>query len=460
MADKKNKNEEKVKYSKAKKESNYQAPKTGTCVKNLFKSLISNQAAIDNRNMRWYFWLPLLILTLFLPFIPDLASGYTSDGSALFKQNNNYSLTNSIQFLLEQDYFKDSVKIGQSDNGYFLDMDHLTAQDESTNKPLYYGDKSVEFSYAKEESSIAEDTQVTYKLYRDYYDDTDGVGANASTKNPTNLNREYLFDAIGSNVNISTTKEDGTIETTRESRITLSVFYFPKLSRFDTFHDEKKNKDVTINIDLYFQHFLDNVILNKNAKGDIQRAPNSFILLAKDYMLVNVYPFNLTPSNIQLAASYSGNLDLGLQKFGAIKGKSLTETIVGSGSLNDGYTNNLCKILHEASRPFLIWNTWKQILIVLAINAGMILVGTVVIFIFYRRKSSIYSPVNFYSSFKTTLGLAFTPALLYMIFDFFMKEYSMMIFIAAMAIRCVFISTKISPPTQGEQEKPVYQARD
>ena len=54
----------------------------------LFKSLLSNQAAVDNRKMKWYFTLIVFLLAVFLPWIPFLSSGYRTDSSQVFKSGN------------------------------------------------------------------------------------------------------------------------------------------------------------------------------------------------------------------------------------------------------------------------------------------------------------------------------------------------------------------------------------
>ena len=61
-------------------------------LKYIFKSLYSNQTIINGRKKKWYFALLFFIIGVFLPWIPVLSSGYTTDASTIVTNTVNYEV--------------------------------------------------------------------------------------------------------------------------------------------------------------------------------------------------------------------------------------------------------------------------------------------------------------------------------------------------------------------------------
>lgn len=414
-------------------------------IKNIFKSLISNQAAIDNRGMKLYASLIMLVLIVFIPWIPILSSGYTANGGKVFDTGNNFDVSTAFKSLIQDEqYFDDSLIIKTNDGGsYYLDMifkDEYVgnADDENYNWPLEFDGKSDK------------------KLLKSSYIDIVGKGANKSVTKPTEIEQTYYFDAVGTSVlaDKTVTNDDGTTTTNKEMqrRVFLQMYYFPTLSQKDPSYKQ------------YLSNFVDMVILQKNITGTAAKAPTSFCFVLKDYIEVNFYQFNSTITQAS-AGSYKGDLASGFKKCDITSGKSFKNFLTDSGKLSteDAFKTNFVSLMDKSSRDYTIRTTWIQILTNTLISLGLGLISTLLLFFFYRRKTSIYKSkkwyTNLFEAFKTYTGLAFTPALLTMILTFFAPQMSTIALIGCNLIRVVFSMNKICPPAAQAQAKPVYQAR-
>ena len=93
----------------------------------IFKSLYSNQAAIESRKRPWYWFLVITVLSVFLVWIPRLTSGYKSNAAGALAATSNYEVTKALKHVInEEDYFK-SIKVAESSDGKFvLDRDSLS----------------------------------------------------------------------------------------------------------------------------------------------------------------------------------------------------------------------------------------------------------------------------------------------------------------------------------------------
>lgn len=428
-------------------------PKTSTSLKYMFKSLISNQAAIDNRNMKWWLMLILLVLTIFLPWISYLGKGYTANAADVLTKANTNEVATSLKHLFsEEEYFSECITVKKdSENKYYLNM-NFDKKIDPTNEGSdfkYIGlGSDAKYSWTSEFNATSDK-----KLFRDTYSDKIGAGANNSITKPTNMEQVYYFDSIGQTLLIEKSEQenDQTVtKKTRERRTYLQAYYFPNLSRNDR------------NCKMFLTNFAQMVILQKSASGTPSRAPTSYSLLLKDYLEINIFPFNLT-TGVELdsaTSKYTGNVEEGLKQFDNIDDKSLKEVIMGSSSnVDDAYKTTFTKMLTAGGKSYNITKTWIDIGIISAITAGILVVGTLLMFFFYKRKTSLYREANIYSAFTTAVSLSFTPSLLCMIFGFVMPQMSFMIYIGAALVRFVFVMNKICPSVQ-QEKKPLYQARD
>ncbi len=413
-------------------------------LKNILKSLYSNQAALDNRKMKWYVTLTMFVLAIFLPWIPTLSTGYRTNGGAVFSSTSNYEVSTALKHVIsEEDYFK-SINIVEKDGVRTLDLSGL-------NDEKYYGEKTGDdsaYNWTNELNGTSDKA-----LFRSTYVDKISDGASPYVKTATDMEKIYYFDSIGADINVTnTTKNSDGTETkteTTERRIYLELYMLPELSRNDD------------NFSTYLSNFTTTIILNKDLNGVNHNVPHSYMILLKDYMLVAFYPFTATTSTTSASGSYVGKLDLGLAKMDLNGSTSLYDFILNKGAYNiqDGFTNNFVSLANESARDYTIHSVWMNILTLTIAGAASILVSSVLLIIFFKRKSSIYRESNYFHAINTAVNMSLTPALLSMIFGFFASNYSMMIIIGANLIRAVFIMNRICPPTTTDTSKPVYQAR-
>lgn len=412
-------------------------------VKNIFKSLFSNQAALDNRKMKWYVTLIMFVLAVFLPWIPTLSSGYRSNGGAIFANKNNFEVSTALKHVIaEEDYFK-TIKINNKDGAYSLDMNGL-------NDEAFYGERSMDDKYIWDnELNGVSDKALLKDTYKDIQTPV--------ITTPSNIKGDkiYFFDAIGANVTVTKTEKASdsagttTTTTTVERRVYLELYMFPELSA--------KNADTM----QYLRNFTTTVVLNKDVNGVNHRVPHSYMILLQDYMEVYFYPFTATTDTVAASGSYAGKLDEGFAKVDLNGATTLYDFMLSKGELNiqDGFTKNFIALTDGAAREYTIYATWMQVLTLTIAGAASILICTLLIFIFFKRKTSIYRDSNFFHAINTAVNMSITPALLSMIFGFFTSNYSMMAIIGCNLIRAVFVMNRICPPQTADTSKPVYQAR-
>lgn len=412
-------------------------------VKNIFKSLFSNQAALDNRKMKWYVTLIMFVLAVFLPWIPTLSSGYRSNGGAIFANKNNFEVSTALKHVIaEEDYFK-TIKINNKDGAYSLDMNGL-------NDEAFYGERSMDDKYIWDnELNGVSDKALLKDTYKDIQTPV--------ITTPSNIKGDkiYFFDAIGANVTVTKTEKASdsagttTTTTTVERRVYLELYMFPELSA--------KNADTL----QYLRNFTTTVVLNKDVNGVNHRVPHSYMILLQDYMEVYFYPFTATTATVAASGSYAGKLDEGFAKVDLNGATTLYDFMLSKGELNiqDGFTKNFIALTDGAAREYTIYATWMQVLTLTIAGAASILICTLLIFIFFKRKTSIYRDSNFFHAINTAVNMSITPALLSMIFGFFTSNYSMMAIIGCNLIRAVFVMNRICPPQTADTSKPVYQAR-
>lgn len=395
-------------------------------LKNIFKGLFSNQACIDNRKMKWYLTLLLVVLAVFLPWIPNLSSGYQKNGGAIFS-SPNYEVDTALKHMFnKEEYFK-QIKV--MENGENLELDYRGLAP-------YAADKESDTSNWENEFN-GTNLSPLYVFEQEY-------GSLKST---------VYFDAIGATITEETEQKnsDGsiTIVTEEKRRVYLQAYFIQDLS------------STTAGFNDYVTSFIDGVILDKNvATGELKKDPTSFAIFAKDYVAFFFYSFAATKASASPAASYVGNLSLGLKALGAQNGVALIDLLKGEDPTSDGMAG-FVSLTHEASRPYLIKSVWMNILTLSCVTVISILVAAVLIIIFFKKKNSLYREANFFHAINTAVGMSLTGSLLAMIFGFFNPSYCTMIIIGALLIRSVFSMNKISPVpgASGKQDKPIYQAR-
>lgn len=411
-------------------------------IKLLFKSLVSNQAAIDNRKMKWYITIVVLIFSVFLPWIPVLSSGYTSNGGTIFT-SSNYEVSTALKHVIaEEAYFKE-INVKDENGNFYFDM-NFSSDNYST-----HSDKV-------DDSEIGWSTEYNGKnpkaLYKSQYKDD----ATSVITNSTSLSYEYYFDAVGVDVLVDKTSTDSSSTTTekvQERRVYLEAYYFPELSSTDE------------NCAQYLSNFVVSIVLDQDAQGVIHQAPRSYMVVLKDYLQVIFYPYTSTTETTSYSGYYTGLVNEGLKSLGGETGRSITfyNLLTNNGTLNidEAYETNFVSFADKSARKYTIANVWRNILIVSIAVVATILINSILLIVFFKRKSSIYRDSNYWHAINTAVSMSLCPSLIAMVIGFMSSNYTTMVIVAANLIRAIFSMNKISPPSndQAASSKPVYQAR-
>ena len=411
-------------------------------IKLLFKSLWSNQAAVDNRKMKWYWTLIVLLLSVFLPWIPFLSNGYTADCASCFKASNSEVNTALKSVIHEEEYFS-KIGIAKEGDDYVLDYSGLDA----------YADVSSSDNQWQNEFNGTN----SMPLFQGEYLDVSSVIITETSGLPR---QTYYFDCVGTDVLVekTTSNSDGTSTTTTEieRRVYLEMYYFPTLSY--------SSESLT-----FLTNFTKQVVLNMDNNGVVNSPYRSYCFFLKDYTEFYFYNYNTTNTNgttINSNYTYVGDLSQGFrvdeEKTLAYLNRPFVDYITEDNSLSieDSFTNNFCGLLHEAGRKYALKGVWVNVGVLSACTVCSILISVILVFIFLKKKNSIYRDSNFFHAINISVGMSVTPSLLGLIFGFFMSDYAIMFIIAAHLIRAVYVMNKICPPQYADSSKPVYQARD
>lgn len=414
----------------------------------ILKAFFSNQAAIDCRKNKWYVTLLSAVLFIFLPWIPLLSKGYTASTSSIFSSTSaNYDLDKGVKATIGSEYFKNGVTIKKENGQYVLAYDFEGQYTEETG--------GFEKEYNGTNASA---------LFKATFQDKSGgtnhtTQSTAYTKNFTNLSYEYYFDCIS--VSISTVIDSATSSTsssTTSSSVVyedngntyfLENFYFPTMSKKDE------------NYSLFLNNFVSSVVLNMDASNTANSFPHSYTLWAKDFILTAVYPLKSTKSSITVSASYTGDINSGFDGTDIVDGTKFYTYLTGKDADIQLAYSSFVDYLNKAGRPAYLRSVWVQIGITSAVVAGTMLIASLILLFFNKRKSSIYRDSNYYNCLAEAVHFTSAGTLLGMAFGFFASNYVIVIIIGATLFRIVFVSNRICPPPQGGQgaSKPLYQAR-
>lgn len=400
------------------------------------KSLYSNQAAIDGRNLAWYWVLILFILSLFLPWIPLLNSGYKSDFGAFLTASRNNEIDTGFKALIQSEYFKE-IKIKNQDGNYSLDLTGLDNE-------AYYS----ESQYGNEYNGVNEKA-----LYKGSYNDVVGT-ASTAIKNPTGLKYTYFYDVILTEnsgqikpSDPTSSSSDSNYENDGYSRY-LMAYYFPEIS------------SATENYGVYLSDFIVSVILNFDITNKAQNYPHSFMILTQDTINVSSYPIKAAKENTNASSTYSGMIEHAFGKESVADGTSLHSYLFREDANLNGAIDNLKAFFHQAAWSYGINSVWMNIATVTIIYVVSVLIGAVAMLILHKRKNSVIRDVNFWHCIVETILLMTTASALSMVFGFFMQMYAYMALCMVGLIRIFFSSNRlIPPPSSSNNNKPLYQAR-
>lgn len=418
----------------------------------ILKSLFSNQAAIDNRKNKWYLTLITFIFIVFLPWIPYLSSGYTANTASLFTQtaSSNYDIDKGFKATIVKDYFKNGVVIKKnSNNEYYFEYDFTNQYTESA------GDFDNEYLGTN-----------TKELYKGTFSDTSGGTNHISSsttyvKDYTSMKKEYYFDCISvSNSDVidpskssSSTSTSSTIEY-EDNGYTyfLENFYLPELSNTE-------EKYMT-----YLNNFVSSVVLNVDSTGKANSYPHSYAIWGQNFILAVVYPLKSSKSSLSVKGSYSGVINYGFNGADIQAGTSFYKYLSEDGklSITDTYTKGFAEFLNQAGKPAYIRSTWMNIGILSAVVVGTVLVASLLLLFFFKRKTSLYRESNYLNAISSAVYFTSTGALFGFVLGFFLTQWVYFAIIGITLIRLIFGSNKICPPPAANGQsgsKPLYQAR-
>ncbi len=420
-------------------------------LKYIFKSLYSNQTIINGRKKKWYFALLFFIIGVFLPWIPVLSSGYTTDASTIVTNTVNYEVDKGIMELLEQDYFREIT----IDGGFNLEA---------------IGDESKGYintsnnSYTNELNGNNSEFDLAYGVYSDGYGDISAMpGAHFAPSSTSYVNaqglatdiiQEFYFDAfttptsdlIDPSPNSSSTSS-GVIYENNGLVTRLLVYIFPDLEVYASSENTQ-----------FLTNFIATVILNLDANSSAQYFPHSYLIITKDALALTIYPLKSARTNSSYA-SYTGQVKEGVKEADIVNGVNFYNYLSADTSNRQEVFTNLMTFLNTCARPSVIYSTWLNVAILVGSYCATALVASIFLIIFHKRKKSIYRDTNYWECIKESVTLLFTPALLAMAIGFMSFQYELIALIALGLIRVVWMHNKVCPPT-AKDSKPLYQARE
>lgn len=427
----------------------------------LFKSLYSNKVIIEGRKKPWFFALIFFILGIFLPWIPTLSTGYTSDPSSFISQQVNYEIDKGLTMLTESVGF-DAVTIQKNGDGeYYLDMEGLseaTFQESNVNTGL---------ESCQQEYDGTNEKSLGMGFYGEGVRNPDeGKGETfpvspyiTSTGTESGLGFTFYFDAMMINgseypsIDPSSGDETQTsdTETTYEDNgntYFLLAYYIPGLD----VASEKGSQ--------YFINFVYSVILDVDKEGSkIENFPHSYIVFAENAFSLVTYPVRSAKTNSYGHSYMNGDFNDAVSLESPASGTSLKAFMTRNGDENDDVIASLRAFFHDGRKQSTIVSAWVTCGILSAVYAGLVLLSSGILIFLAKRKTSAYRDTNYWEAIKESVTLAFTPALLAMIVGFFGgSEMVIGALVLCILMRVIWMNSKICPPTPTDN-KPLYQAR-
>lgn len=395
-------------------------------MKNLFRSIFSNQAVLDGRKTKWYFILAMFVLSIFLPWIPALSKGYQTDGSAFLTATNNNEIDKGFKTILGKDYFKNITIEQNADGSYFLNYAAL-------NDAAYYSEDEADFENEYNGTN-------TKELFRSEYTYT-----NATTK--ATETHAYYFDCI------SVEKEEIAQPSTSATTSTVVYENNGRNTYLQAFFFADKNVSAS-----WLSDFLMHIVFRYDDKNKPQRYPHSYALFNTDEIRVASFPLKTSLTATKAGSSYYGSVKVGFKN--VVTGTKLGAYLYSDSTSVEAATKKFQSFLYQASRPSTIKSVWYNCLYLTIFAFAAMLIASLILLFLNKRKTSLYRDTNYWECMKEAVLLSFSPCLISMAIGFMNFTYGVVAIVACILIRVVWISSKITPPpTQGGNSQPLYQAR-
>ncbi len=179
-------------------------------------------------------------------------------------------------------------------------------------------------------------------------------------------------------------------------------------------------------------------------------APNTFMIITKSCFTISVYSPVNTEKETNAKRTYTG-------LYNNLKNTNLNQLVVEeNGKINRAKTyDNIADFFNKSYETTKIRNLWMNFGLTTGLNFVMVMIATVVIFLFLKGKNSIYKGVSYFDSVKIAFTFVFSPAVITTIISLLIPMYQFL-FIIAYIFRVMWL---VSKSKAMPQQTPVYQAR-
>jgi hypothetical protein len=185
----------------------------------------------------------------------------------------------------------------------------------------------------------------------------------------------------------------------------------------------------------------------KHETNDIvSDTPRSYLIITEDNLYLGSYLNTATNtlSEDKLSITTAATLNNSITGFHVNAKNTDFTTLYGNG-YSDATTNwaNLLTLEYNTVK----YNTlWINLGILLGINAGIVLIVSLLLMILTRLKSSQGVRLNYPQAFKVICFSSLSPAIIGMAIGFFMSMFAQIGFVLCLGLRSTFLSMKASRP--------------
>lgn len=364
----------------------------------LFKSLYKNDVCIEaGRKFKWWFALILFLLSTIISLIPISVSSLTVDGGTIIT-SSTYEVDNALVafaseklvnntyvFNLTNSANKKNDSVQNDDEKNTLTIENHSNTDYST--PLFTW--SGYYSSTNEETNITEDKE---RKILEVYDFT-YFGLERTTKSTTS--GEVIVGSFADAVNL----------------VSKGVALPSDPDLVAQTYDDLESSTTSTRTTSFLAFGKYNFVLYKyNSQGTLTQS------ISGDYVYINANTINELFKSEYVTTTY-------------INWDKIIESWVQV--FREGYYST-------KNRTAAI-----EISIILGVNAGIILLMSLIIFLVTRGKNNPFRIYKYYECLKICCWLSLSPALLTLIFGFILSStFGMFIFVLTFGVRAMFMWSK------------------
>ncbi len=180
--------------------------------------------------------------------------------------------------------------------------------------------------------------------------------------------------------------------------------------------------------------------------GLVSETPRSYLIITEDNLYLGTYlnTAKNTLSEDKLTITTAATLNNSITGFHInAKGTDFT-TLYGNGY--ESATTNWANLLTLEYNTVKYNTLWINLGILLGINAGIVLIVSLLLMILTRLKSSQGVRLNYPQAFKMICFSSLSPAIIGMAIGFFMTTFAQIGFVLCLGLRSTFLSMKASRP--------------